>query len=89
MNGLHLYSVYLAFRPLKVLYINIHPFTHTHSHTDDRGCHASCQLAYQDKNRMHIHTHIFTHPWHSQQEQFGVQCLAQGHLDVWTGGAGD
>ena len=58
----------------KLLYntCQIHPFTHTHSHTDGRGCHARCQLLVPA----------------SHQEQFGVQHLAQGHFHMqpWVAG---
>ena len=42
---LHLYSAFPVHWPLIVLYntCHIHPFTHTHSYTDGRGCHARCQ----------------------------------------------
>ena len=33
-----------------------------------------------------IHTHSQTD---CHREQFGVQYLAQGHFDMWTGGAGN
>ena len=33
------------------------------------------------------HSHTLTQRWHSFQEQFGVQYLARGHFDMWTGGA--
>ena len=43
-----------------------------------------------------IQTHILTliagaamQSKHSHREQFGAQYLAQGHFDMWIGGAGD
>lgn len=27
--------------------------------------------------------------WHNHREHFEVRCFAQGHFDIWTGGAGD
>ncbi len=33
-----------------------------------------------------IHTLPHTYAY---KEQLGVQCLAQGHFEMWTGGAGD
>ena len=32
----------------------------------------------------HLQAHTFIKQWHTQQGQFGVQYLAQGHLDIWT-----
>jgi len=32
---------------------------------------------------------ILIQSWHSRREEFGVQYLPQGHLDMWNGGAGD
>ena len=34
-----------------------------------------------------IHTHA--RPWAKEKEQCGVNCLAQGHFDIHTGGDGD
>ena len=46
---------------------------------------------------IHPFTHTFTHQWRqatmqgagrpAHWEQFGVQCLAQGHFDMWPAGA--
>ena len=43
---LHFYSAFPVYWPLKALYstCHIHPFKHTFTYTEGRGCHARCQL---------------------------------------------
>ena len=43
---------------------------------------ANLLIRGQFKPFIYIHT-----PLAQQREQFGVKCLAQGHIDMWTGEA--
>lgn len=50
-------------------------------------------LQYVCFSLSHFHTKGNTsgdsEDWYNHWEHFGVRCPAQGHFNVWTGGAGD
>lgn len=66
--------VYLTSLILPLLETNIHPFTHTFMQLE----------ANTFVLDLGIRTHSITN-W----GQVWIQCLTHGHLDMWTGGAGD
>lgn len=75
VNGLHLYSTFK--RPLRhpKYTLAYHPPIHSHPNWQQRptSCHARCGQVLSLTN------------W----RQLGVKCLAQGHFDMQTGGAGN
>ena len=80
VNGLYLYSAFLVFQPLKAL-LHYKPHSHTHSYAEGvQG------LPFKVPTCPSEEIWSFTHWWHSHQEQFGVKYLAQGHIDMQTGG---
>ena len=81
-NGLYLYCTFLATQ--NAFYITS-PIQ-THSYTDSKGYHTGCQPAHQRETN---HSYTFIHRCHSNRSNFGVRCLAQGHIDMLTGGAGN
>ncbi len=87
LYGLYLYSHILVCPLLKVLLQHKSAFIHSHTHSHTKGKVTSLQRAYLLIGNSY--THKFTHQWNIHQEQRGVQYLAQGHFDMWTGGAGD
>ena len=58
VNGLYLYSSFLVFQPLKVLFTLRITFTHIHTLNGYRGDHARSPPAHQRK--LTIHTHSYT-----------------------------
>ena len=86
---------YLAFSSLfwllKALLHHIsHSPIHTHAYTDGRDYHVGCQPAHKMETNIYTHsTHHSTHHWHSHQEQFGVKCLVQGHVNMLPGEDGN
>ena len=59
----------------------IHPFTHIHTLMAGATTQGANLLIRGEFN----HSFTFIHRWRSN----GVKCLAQGHIDMWTGGAGN
>ena len=88
VNGLYLYSAFLVFWPLKaLLHYESHSPIHTHSYAEwVQGLPCKVPTCPSEETN---HSHTFIHWWHSHQEQFGVKYLAQGHIGMWTGGAGN
>ncbi len=78
VKELNLCSAFLVFRQLKALYcitqVKINLFTHICSRV------ASIQKANL------LIRNSFTRQWNCHLEQFGVQCVAQGHFNMQTGG---
>lgn len=75
VSGLQLYSTFLVYGPLKVLYTSdhIHPI-HTTSYADGERCHAGYQPVHQRK--LTIHAQMA----HIRQDQCGVSILAKDTL---------
>ncbi len=61
--------------------VSIHPFTHTFTHTD---LSTKSQPAHQELIRTYSHIHC-----KGIRGSFGFHSLAQGHINMWTGGARD
>ena len=83
VNVLYLYSAFLVFATTQSA-LHYNSFIHWYYH-------AGSQPAHQGQfnhSFSFIHTSIHI-PLAQQQEQFGVKCLAQGHIDMWIGGAGN
>ena len=88
VNGLYLYSAFLVIATTQsafTLQYLIYPVTHIHTLmavlATTQG--ANLLISFGDLTIRTIHTPLIQ----QQREQFGVKCLAQGHVDTWTGGA--
>ena len=59
-------------------------FTHSRTHSDTGGSdyHTGYHLLIRSIDYSYIHTLMVQH-----QDQFGVQCIAQGHFDMLTAGS--
>ena len=86
VNGLHLYSAFLVFSTTQSALHYKRAFTHSHTFTHWwRWLSYKLPTAHQEAN----HSYTFTHRWRSHRGQIGVKYLAQGHIDMELGGAGN